>query len=100
MNGQESVKRGIEVAAAGGHNLLMVGRPVLVKRCWQNVFPPSSGVHEGRGDRNIQIHSVAGLLGKDQPLVTRRLLRAPITFQMLVYWVEHRIQALEKYPGS
>ena len=78
VNGQESVKRGIEVAAAGGHNLLMVGPPgagktMLAKRI-PSILPEFTRVEAIETSR---IHSVVGLLGKDQPLVTRRPFRAP-----------------------
>ncbi|HEY3109821.1 MAG TPA: YifB family Mg chelatase-like AAA ATPase [Chloroflexota bacterium] len=78
VRGQAAVKRALEVAAAGGHNLLMVGPPgagkTLVARALPGILPPLSPAEALEVTR---IYSVAGLLERDRPLVTRRPFRAP-----------------------
>lgn len=78
VKGQENVKRALEVAAAGGHNLIMIGAPgsgktMMAKRLC-SIIPPLS-LHEAL--ETTKIHSVAGLLDKDSSLLTRRPFRAP-----------------------
>ncbi len=78
VKGQENVKRSLEVAAAGGHNLIMIGPPgagktMLAKRL-ASIIPPLS-LHEAL--ETTKIHSVAGTLDKDSSLVTRRPFRSP-----------------------
>ena len=78
VRGQENVKRAIEVAAAGGHNLLMVGPPgsgksMLAKRL-PSILPPLS-IQESL--ETTRIHSVAGKIGKETSLMARRPFRAP-----------------------
>jgi len=78
IRGQAAVKRALEVAAAGGHNLLMVGPPgagkTLVARALPGILPPLSPAEALEVTR---IYSVAGLLERDRPLVSRRPFRAP-----------------------
>lgn len=78
VRGQESVKRAFEVAAAGGHNLIMVGPPgsgksMMAKRL-PGILPPLS---LAESLETTQIHSIAGKLGSDVSLISRRPFRAP-----------------------
>ncbi len=78
VKGQESVKRALEVAAAGGHNLIMIGPPgsgksMMAKRL-PSILPPLS-LPESL--ETTQIHSVAGKLGKNMSLISQRPFRAP-----------------------
>lgn len=78
VKGQESVKRGLEIAAAGGHNVIMVGPPgvgktMLAKRI-PTILPPLT-LEEAL--ETTKIHSVSGLLGKSTSLITQRPFRHP-----------------------
>lgn len=78
VRGQENVKRALEVAAAGGHNLIMVGPPgsgksMMAKRL-PSILPPLT-LHESL--ETTQIHSIAGKLGKGISLIAQRPFRAP-----------------------
>jgi magnesium chelatase family protein len=78
VKGQENVKRALEIAAAGGHNLIMIGPPgggktMLAKRL-ASIIPPLS-LHEAL--ETTKIHSVAGVLGKHTSLITHRPFRSP-----------------------
>lgn len=78
VKGQESVKRALEVAAAGGHNLIMVGPPgsgksMMAKRL-PSILPPLS---LAESLETTQIHSVAGKLPGDASLISQRPFRSP-----------------------
>ena len=78
VKGQESVKRALEVAAAGGHNLIMIGPPgsgksMMAKRL-PSILPPLS---LAESLETTQIHSVAGKLGKNSSLIAKRPFRSP-----------------------
>lgn len=78
VKGQENIKRAMEIAAAGGHNLILIGPPgagktMLAKRM-SSILPPLN-LHESL--ETTKIHSVAGLLTKNDSLVFERPFRNP-----------------------
>ncbi len=78
VQGQENIKRALEIAAAGGHNVIMIGPPgagktMLAKRL-PTILPPLS-LNEAL--ETTKIHSVAGRIGRDATLIATRPFRSP-----------------------
>ncbi|EPR67559.1 YifB family Mg chelatase-like AAA ATPase [Cyclobacterium qasimii] len=78
VQGQENIKRAMEIAAAGGHNVIMIGPPgagktMLAKRL-PSILPPMS-LQEAL--ETTKIHSVAGKLGASSSLIAQRPFRSP-----------------------
>ena len=78
VRGQESVKRAMEIAAAGGHNMIMIGPPgsgksMMAKRL-PGILPPLS---LAESLETTQIHSIAGKLGAEATLISQRPFRSP-----------------------
>ncbi|MBQ4279013.1 MAG: YifB family Mg chelatase-like AAA ATPase [Rikenellaceae bacterium] len=78
VSGQAQVKRALEIAAAGGHNVLMIGPPgsgkTMLARRMPTIMPPMT-LREAL--ETTKIHSVAGKLGAEAGLMTHRPFRAP-----------------------
>ncbi|HEY5999505.1 MAG TPA: YifB family Mg chelatase-like AAA ATPase [bacterium] len=78
VRGQQFARRALEIAAAGGHNILLVGPPgsgkTLLSRCLPGILPALSFEEALETTR---IHSVAGLVSPARPLVLARPFRAP-----------------------
>ena len=102
VKGQENVKRALEVAAAGGHNLIMIGAPgsgksMMAKRL-PSILPPLS---LGESLETTKIHSVAGKLNRNSSLITQRPFRDPhhtISQVILVYYLVDKIFFLPLHP--
>jgi magnesium chelatase family protein len=78
VKGQENIKRALEIAAAGGHNVIMIGPPgagkTMIAKRLPTILPPLS-IEESL--ETTKIHSVAGKMGKGTSLVTARPFRSP-----------------------
>lgn len=78
VKGQENVKRAMEIAAAGGHNILMIGSPgagkTMLARRLSGILPPLSAEESLE---TTKIHSVAGKIQRNSSLMTMRPFRAP-----------------------
>ncbi len=78
VKGQENIKRALEIAAAGGHNVILIGPPgagkTMLARRLPTILPPLN-LHEAL--ETTKIHSVAGILPSNAALVAVRPFRAP-----------------------
>ncbi|MEG2421317.1 MAG: ATP-binding protein, partial [Oscillospiraceae bacterium] len=78
VKGQENVKRALEIAAAGGHNILLCGPPgsgkSMLARRLPSILPDMS---RREALEATEIYSVMGLTSKEQPMLTQRPFRAP-----------------------
>lgn len=78
VKGQKKAKRALELAAAGGHNILMSGSPgsgkTLLAKCFAGILPPLS---LGEALELTKIYSISGLLNRNEPLVSSRPFRSP-----------------------
>lgn len=76
VKGQKKAKRALEIAAAGGHNLLMIGSPgsgkTLMAKCFASILPPLK-IEEAF--ELTKIYSICGLLSPEEPLMTKRPFR-------------------------
>lgn len=76
VKGQQKAKKALEIAAAGGHNLLMSGSPgsgkTLMAKCLASILPP---LELQEALELTKIYSISGLLASDEPLVTKRPYR-------------------------
>ncbi len=78
VKGQEEAKRALEIAAAGGHNISMVGPPgrgksMLAKRL-PSILPPLT---QAESMQTTKVYSISGLIGKNDGLITKRPFRSP-----------------------
>lgn len=77
VKGQQKAKKALEIAAAGGHNMLMVGSPgsgkTLMAKCFPSILPPLT-LPEAL--ELTKIYSICGLLSQEEPLMSKRPFRA------------------------
>jgi magnesium chelatase family protein len=76
VKGQFKAKKALEIAAAGGHNVLMSGTPgsgkTLLAKCFASILPPPE---PDEAIELTKIYSIAGLINSEQPLITKRPFR-------------------------
>src|SRR5574344_1282078 len=77
IKGQLKAKKALEIAAAGGHNMLMMGPPgsgkTLLSKCFASILPP---LEMEEAIELTKIYSVSGLMDLDKPLITKRPFRS------------------------
>ena len=77
VKGQQKAKKALEIAAAGGHNILMSGTPgsgkTMMAKCMASILPP---LELKEALELTKIYSISGLLSPDEPLMTKRPYRA------------------------
>lgn len=77
VKGQQKAKKALEIAAGGGHNMLMIGSPgsgkTLMAKCFASILPP---LELQEALELTKIYSISGLLSPDEPLMTKRPFRA------------------------
>lgn len=77
VKGQQKAKKALEIAAGGGHNILMVGSPgsgkTLMAKCFASILPP---LELQEALELTKIYSISGLLSPNEPLMTKRPFRA------------------------
>lgn len=77
VKGQQKAKRALEISAAGGHNMLMIGSPgsgkTLMAKCFASILPP---LQLQEALELTKIYSICGLLSSEEPLMTKRPFRS------------------------